>query len=83
MTRADSTEERAARRAAHVRGISAFVRDEVPGRGVLAVARKVAALLHRLWMSGEVYECGWKDGGRVLVRSRETTVVIGDSMSRD
>jgi len=44
---------------------------------VVAVARKLAVLLHRLWVSGEVYvhppcterqslnkECGWKGGDR-------------------
>ncbi len=48
-------------------------------RAVVAVARKLAVLLHKLWVSGEVYEplrniapseqsltkeCGWKDGDR-------------------
>ena len=27
-------------------------------RAVVAVARKLAVLLHKLWVSGEVYRCG-------------------------
>jgi hypothetical protein len=43
---------------------------------VVAVARKLAVLLHRLWVSGEGYEplqkeCGWKGGDRGGLAERE------------
>ena len=34
-------------------------------RAAVAVARKLAVLLHRLWITGEVYEpVGYAEGGR-------------------
>jgi transposase len=38
------------------RAIAAKGKKKAKKRAVVAVARKLAVLLHRLWVSGEVYE---------------------------
>jgi transposase len=51
-------------------------------RAVIAVARKLAVLLHRLWVSGEVYEPLRNSGQRAMPQRHKSKTFLGRKMQK-